>query len=70
MLKVQFYDQVEDEKLKFAVILARKEGNGFSASTGKGTPMRFLAGTGSRGRRSGRLPGESFGRKLGLWSLS
>ena len=26
MLKVQFYDQVEDEKLKFAVILARKEG--------------------------------------------
>ena len=69
MLKVQFYDQVEDEKLKFAVILAKKEGKWIFCKHRKGIPMRSLAGTGSRGRRSGRLPGGSSGRKLGLWSL-
>ena len=54
---VKFYDQVEDEKLKFAVIAARAEGKWVFASIRPAPPLRCPAAIGSRVSRSWTRPG-------------
>ena len=45
MVKVKFYDEVDDSLLKFAVIMQRQTINGCFASTGKEIHTRFPAVT-------------------------
>lgn len=50
-MKVNFYEQVDDKLLRFAVIIARYNGGWYFVNTGRGTPMNFLEATGNRERK-------------------
>ena len=65
-VRVKFYNIADDEKLKFAVIVARSGDDGYSAVTRSAARLRFREDTANPARLSRRPPSVSSARRPAL----